>query len=139
MIHFNINFIFFFFCKVYDWLNVLFLIANRSSRKAWLLATTLVILFPFSLSTYKKREEWKENELAKVMIKGHAFLLDLANDLTWFNILFDTNKLGNEVKTKLWYTGCLRKPIMFYLSYQCSARAFRSIFCPTKKKWILAI
>ena len=94
----------FFFCKVYDWLNVLFLIANGSSRKAWLLTTTLVILFPFSISTYEKREEGKENELAKVVIKSHAFLLDLANDLNWFKILFDTNKLGNEVKTKLRYT-----------------------------------
>ena len=32
--------------------------------------------FPFSLPPYKKRKREKVNELAKIMIKGHAFLLD---------------------------------------------------------------
>ena len=33
--------------------------------------------FPLSSSFLKKREEEKENELAKIVIKVHAFLLDL--------------------------------------------------------------
>ena len=32
--------------------------------------------FPLFSSLLKKREEEKENELAKIVIKGHAFLLD---------------------------------------------------------------
>jgi hypothetical protein len=32
----------------------------------------LVILFPFSLASQKKREEEKENELATIVIKSHA-------------------------------------------------------------------
>ena len=35
-----------------------------------------VILFPFFLPSLKKREEKKENELAKIVIKGPAILLD---------------------------------------------------------------
>jgi len=38
---------------------------------------TLVILFPFLFSSLlNKRGEEKENDLAKIVIKGHAFLLD---------------------------------------------------------------
>ena len=33
--------------------------------------------FPFSQPSLNKREEEKENEFAKIVIKGHAFLLDL--------------------------------------------------------------
>ena len=40
-----------------------------SSRKAWLLTTTLVILFPFSLPLEKRGNKKKR-------IKSHAFLLD---------------------------------------------------------------
>ena len=32
--------------------------------------------FPFSLPPSKEREEEKENEVAKIVIKSHAFLLD---------------------------------------------------------------
>ena len=33
----------------------------------------LVILFPFSIPSWKKREEGKANELAKIVIKSHAY------------------------------------------------------------------
>ena len=52
---------------------------NGSSRKVWLLTTTLVIPFPFSLPSLKKREKEKENELAKIVIKSLDFLLDHRN------------------------------------------------------------
>ena len=32
--------------------------------------------FPHFYSLLKKRDEEKENELARIVIKGHAFLLD---------------------------------------------------------------
>jgi hypothetical protein len=32
--------------------------------------------FPFSLPSLKKRDEEKENEVAKIVIKSHAFPLD---------------------------------------------------------------
>ena len=35
-----------------------------------------LFLFPFLFPPKKKREEVKENELTKIVIKGHAFLLD---------------------------------------------------------------
>ena len=44
-------------------------------RKAWLLTTT----FPFP--NIKKRDEEKENKVAKIVIKSHAFLLDLRNKI----------------------------------------------------------
>ena len=46
--------------------------------------------FPHFSSLLKKKEEEKENELAKIVIKGHAFLLDLFSNsiyqtlLPWF-------------------------------------------------------
>ena len=46
---------------------------SGSSRKAWLLTTTLVILFP---SLLKKEERRKGKLIAKIVIKRHAFLLD---------------------------------------------------------------
>ena len=35
---------------------------------------------PFSLPSYKKREDEKENEIAKIVIKSLAILLDLVQD-----------------------------------------------------------
>ena len=44
------------------------------------MTTTLVILFHFSLlPSLQKREEEKENESVKIVIKSHAFLLDVKN------------------------------------------------------------
>ena len=43
------------------------------------MTTTLVILFPhFLFPPEKRREEEKENELAKNVIKGQVFMLDLS-------------------------------------------------------------
>ena len=48
------------------------------SRKAWLLTTTLVILFLFFSSLFKKKEERIKGEwIAKIVMKSHAFLLNL--------------------------------------------------------------
>ena len=38
-----------------------------------------VYFFPLYSSLLRKREEEKENELSKIVIKGHAFLLDQSN------------------------------------------------------------
>ena len=43
------------------------------------------IFFPFSLPSYKKREEKK---VAKIMIKRHAFMLDQLN-IAWFFYLLE--------------------------------------------------
>jgi len=40
----------------------------------------LVILYPFSLPSQKKREKEKEHELATIVFKGHVFLLDLGSE-----------------------------------------------------------
>ena len=55
-------------------------IVQGSSRKAWLLTTTLVFLFPS-----KKRKIRKGESIAKIMIKSHVFLLDL-NSFLYFLI-----------------------------------------------------
>ena len=53
--------------------------SNRSSEKAWLLTTTLVILSSFLSSLlnteWRRKGEWT----AKIVIKRHAFLLDRFN------------------------------------------------------------
>ena len=49
----------------------------RSSRKAWLLTTTLFILFHFYLPSLKKEGRRQGERIAKIVIKSHAFLLDL--------------------------------------------------------------
>ena len=48
----------------------------RLSRKAWLLTSTLVNLFPFSLRSSKNEGRRKGEYIAKIVIKSHAFLLD---------------------------------------------------------------
>ena len=74
----------------------------RLSRKAWLLTTTLV--FPlFSNSLVKKREEEKENEVAKIVIKDHAFLLDQVNKNLTQRLNYDTKVVSySNILTDLW-------------------------------------
>ena len=61
------------FCLIqYGFFSAVFI----SNRRAWLLSTTLIILFSFSLPSKKKREEEKENVLTKILNKCHTFLLD---------------------------------------------------------------
>ena len=47
---------------------------SRSSRRAWLWPRHCLFFSPFLFS--QKREEEKENELAKIVIKSHVFLID---------------------------------------------------------------
>ena len=74
-----------------------------SSRKAWLLTTTLAILFPFSLSSQNKRGRGKGKWIAKIVIKSQAFLLEPTFLLRKFILLYLT-KIRNYVNLHIFLT-----------------------------------
>ena len=71
--------------------NRLFYISKKSSRKAWLLIIIFAIHSPFLLPSFLWRKR-KEEKTTKVVVKSHAFLLDLVK--SFFSALYNIcNKL----------------------------------------------